>query len=411
MVAPGLESSIDATRLLAAARDLAAAHDLPRIMEIVRRAARDLTRADGVTFVLREGPTVHYADEDAIAPLWKGRRFPAEACISGYAMIHRQAVVIEDIYQDARVPHDAYRETFVKSMAMVPVRREDPVAAIGVYWARQHRATEREVSLVESLAGLTSVALANVALVSELREAVRARDEFLSLAAHELRTPLTPLALQLGWALRALDRDDAATARDAIARTQRNVQRTSELVRELLESAAVVAGEERLVLHREELDLAALGRDVLARLRAEQQARIRLTAPDELRGTWDARHVAQILDKLVSNALKFGADGPVEVSLVRAGASARITVTDHGMGIAPEDQARIFGRFERAASPRHFGGLGLGLWLVRHYVEAHGGSLVVDSRPGEGSTFTVVLPGAHAVPRPASAAHEVRSAG
>ena len=157
--APTLESA--AARLLVAARALAAARDLPGLMDVVRHAARDLTGADGVTFVLREGDLVHYADEDAISPLWKGQRFPASACISGWAMIHRQKVVIEDVYADDRIPHGAYRPTFVKSLAIVPVRPDDPVAAIGTYWARRHRATEREIELVEALAGLTSVALAH----------------------------------------------------------------------------------------------------------------------------------------------------------------------------------------------------------------------------------------------------------
>src|SRR5512138_1356474 len=108
-----VEALVEALRAVAAARDLAA------VMAAVRHHARRLVAADGATFVLREGTMVHYADEDAIAPLWKGRRFPAQACISGYAILRRETIVIEDILADARVPQDAYRNTFVKSMAMV----------------------------------------------------------------------------------------------------------------------------------------------------------------------------------------------------------------------------------------------------------------------------------------------------
>ncbi len=382
----------DAATLLTAASQLAGAHEVSRIMEVVRRAARDLTRADGVTFVLREGDVVHYADEEAIAPLWKGRRFPASACISGWAMIHRQSVVIEDILADERIPQDAYRPTFVKSLAMVPVRRDDPVAAIGIYWARRHRATGREVSLVEMLAGLASVALSNVALVAQLRSAVRARDEFLSVAAHELRTPLTPLTLQLGWARRALDRGDAATAGQAIERVQRNVRRAAALVDELLASSA--AATERIELDRERVDLVAVVERVVQRCRPEHRARIRVQAPAALFGSWDRLRVENVIDELVSNALKFGDERPVEIRLERSGAIARIVVEDQGAGIAPAEQSRIFERFARAAPVRHFGGLGLGLWLVRQYVEAHEGTVAVASEPGQGATFIVELPGA-----------------
>src|SRR5512141_2991985 len=197
--------SAESERLLQAALELAGAHDdVERVAEIVRKAARALTGADGVTFVLREGDQVRYLDEDAIAPLWKGSRFPAAACISGWAMRHRRTVVIEDVFQDDRIPHPLYAPTFVKSLAMVPVRPEDPVAAIGAYWAVHHRATARELGHLGALAGFAAVALANFALVAELRQAIEARDTFMAVASHELRTPVSALALQVGLCERQL---------------------------------------------------------------------------------------------------------------------------------------------------------------------------------------------------------------
>src|SRR5512146_1260169 len=165
-----VEPLVDALRAVAAARDL------PAVMAAVRRHARRLASADGATFVLREGAMVHYADEDAIAPLWKGRRFPAEACISGIAMLRRESVVIEEIRDDPRTPQDAYRPTFVRSLAMVPIRREAPVGAIGAYWARNHRATPREVAALEALADAAAAAVANADLVARLERAVALRD-------------------------------------------------------------------------------------------------------------------------------------------------------------------------------------------------------------------------------------------
>ncbi len=154
--------------LLCAVRDLASAKNLQNVMDVVRLAARELTGADGITFVLREGNCCHYAEENAIAPLWKGKKFPLSNCISGWVMLNKQAVSIEDIYQDPRIPHDAYRPTFVKSLAMVPVRREDPVAAVGAYWATRHTATFDELESLQCLADAASLALVNVRLCAEL---------------------------------------------------------------------------------------------------------------------------------------------------------------------------------------------------------------------------------------------------
>ena len=119
---------------MAVIRRLTICSSVQEIMETVTPAARTLLAADGITFVLRDGGECFYAEEDAVSPLWKGRRFPIDACISGWCMVHRRAAVIPDVYRDPRIPHDAYRPTFVRSLAMVPVRQDDPVAAMGAYW-------------------------------------------------------------------------------------------------------------------------------------------------------------------------------------------------------------------------------------------------------------------------------------
>lgn len=157
-------------KLIDVIQDLSLARDLAAIMSIVRTAARDLTGADGATFILRDHDKCYYADEDAISPLWKGQRFPMEHCISGWAMIHGEAVIIGDIYKDSRIPQDAYRPTFVKSLAMVPIRQAQPIGAIGNYWAKQRLATPEELKILQALANATSIAMENVALYSRLQE-------------------------------------------------------------------------------------------------------------------------------------------------------------------------------------------------------------------------------------------------
>ena len=159
--APATRDSHD--RLAQAIDQLSRARRLDQVMNIVRRVARELTGADGITFVLRDGDRCYYADEDAIAPLWKGKRFPIASCISGWVMSNRQSVAIEDVYSDARIPHAAYRPTFVRSMAMVPVRDADPVAAIGAYWATHHAATPHELRVLKTLADASALALSRSA--------------------------------------------------------------------------------------------------------------------------------------------------------------------------------------------------------------------------------------------------------
>ena len=143
---------------------------------IVRRAARELNGADGATVIFRDGNQCFYADEDAIGPLWKGRRFPMSACISGWVMLNKQVAVIEDIYMDTRIPLDAYRPTFVRSLMMVPVNVAAPTAAIGNYWADRHCATEDEISGLAGLADHLAAAISRPLISRELGSYLSARE-------------------------------------------------------------------------------------------------------------------------------------------------------------------------------------------------------------------------------------------
>jgi len=174
-------------RLIGAVQELSMARDLAAVQRIVRTTARALCGADGATFVLRQNGYCYYADEDAISPLWKGHRFPLETCVSGWAMLNRKPAVITDIYKDPRVPHEAYRPTFVKSLAMVPIRTLDPVGAIGNYWAELHTPRDSELRLLQALADATAVAMENVQLYQELEARVQARTAELMAANEEIR--------------------------------------------------------------------------------------------------------------------------------------------------------------------------------------------------------------------------------
>ncbi|RFB79468.1 diguanylate cyclase [Methylovirgula sp. 4M-Z18] len=172
--------------LVGVVQELSLARDLAGVMAIVRRAARDLTGADGATFVLKDGDECYYAEENAISPLWKGSRFPLETCVSGWVMMNRQSTVIENIFQDPRVPVDAYRPTFVRSMAMVPIRTRDPLGAIGNYWAKVYRPPAEQIAILQALADTTAVAMEHVQLFAELEQRVDHRTAELAEANRQL---------------------------------------------------------------------------------------------------------------------------------------------------------------------------------------------------------------------------------
>jgi GAF domain-containing protein len=228
-------------RLVDAVRDLAGARGLRDVVDIVRSAAREVVNADGATFVLRDDDRCYYVDEDAIAPLWRGLRFPMEACISGWAMLNAQQVVIGDIYLDDRIPHEAYRPTFVHSLAMTPIRTADPVGAIGTYWADRHHASPTELKLLQALADSTAVALENVRVLGELEDRVVTRTAQLSAANARLER----LAVDAAAGLRdPLERLAAhAAAGGSAAAVEHAAATVEELAGELLALSRTSAGE------------------------------------------------------------------------------------------------------------------------------------------------------------------------
>lgn len=181
---PHVNSSIDIqllTGLVSVCEDLSHARDMAMVMAVVRKAARRLTGADGATFVLldrtSEGAFCYYADEDAIGPLWKGGRFPVSNCVSGWAMTNKATAVVPDIYADARIPVDLYEPTFVRSLVMAPIRKSDPLGAIGTYWKSKREPTEVEVRMLEALADITAVTIELVQVYQRLEARVQERTE------------------------------------------------------------------------------------------------------------------------------------------------------------------------------------------------------------------------------------------
>lgn len=254
-----------------------------------------------------------------------------------------------------------------------------------------------DLALAQELARRAGLALENARLLREVQDAVRLRDEFLVVAAHELRTPLTTLRLQLGSLLSPASSERLGSTPPGVVtrleRSMRQVLRLGTLVEGLLDVTRLGAGDVVLSLGR--FELAELVAEVVARHAAEAEAagsRVRLTTEPGLWGRWDRPRVEQAVAALVSNALKFAPGQPVEVAVARVGHMARVQVDDRGIGISEDQVKHIFERFGRAVSSRSYGGLGLGLYLVRRSAEAHGGRAWAGPRDGGGARFTLDLP-------------------
>ncbi|MBI3184056.1 MAG: PAS domain-containing protein [Myxococcales bacterium] len=277
------------------------------------------------------------------------------------------------------------------------------VGTLTLVLAGEERALGPEdLAMLQDLAGRTALAAENARLYRRLQEALRARDEFLSIASHELRTPLSSLYL----AVQALARSEAEprtsaggalSSRRLLATVQRQARRLEKLIDEMLDVTRLQAG--RVDLESEELDLVELAREVVARFEPEAEAahtEVRILAREAVVGQWDRSRLDQVISNLLSNAIRYGEKKPVDVSVERWGDRAVLQVVDRGIGISPERLPYIFDRFERAVSPRHYGGLGLGLYIASRLASRMGGSLAARSELGKGSTFTVELPIARA---------------
>jgi two-component system OmpR family sensor kinase len=277
-----------------------------------------------------------------------------------------------------------YLASLAMSLDRAQVRREDwhhPNAVNGRDQKR-HPVTCREIALEARLA--------------ELEGEVRARDEFLAIAAHELRNPMTPIAAWVELLLTLARREP----RRISLQIHRGLERLESLVEAYVRRATTLLDVSRinsqnLQLTYTELNLSSLVRDTAtAMVPAAENAgcQISLSVQHNVVGSFDRTAVEQIVENILSNAVRYGAGQPIDVALSCGASTAELTIRDQGIGICEADQARIFDQFRRAKSNTTAGGFGVGLWITRQLVEAMGGEISVRSKPGLGSTFTVVLP-------------------
>jgi len=300
----------------------------------------------------------------------------------------------------------------VRSLLTVPLRAHGRVIGTMITWRdrspRPYGIDEQ--TFLQDLADRAALALDNARLYEDAQGALRARETFLSIASHELKTPLTAVAGYTQLVRRQVERMSPEPPRlvDLVDKLQRSIGRLNLLVQDLVDVSQLESG--RLALRTERCDLRALAEEVLGRFIDEARAepdrphRFTLVAPEPVIGVWDPARLEQVLANLLSNAVKYSPrGGEVRVTVRRDGETAEVAVLDEGIGISHEDQARLFEPFARGTGADAFSGTGLGLYVTREIIEEHGGSVSLESAPGQGSRFAVRLPGG--LPPQTGAAH------
>ncbi|ROL77685.1 hybrid sensor histidine kinase/response regulator [Pseudomonas chlororaphis] len=264
---------------------------------------------------------------------------------------------------------------------------------------RQSKAMKQQVEALEQSRREQEALLKQLqATQNELEQAVRMRDDFMSIVAHEVRTPLNGLILETQLRKMHLARDNASAftldkMHAMVERDERQIKSLIRLIEDMLDISRIRTG--KLSIRPSRVDLVQLVRGLLENFAPQVEAAessITLNAEDSVLGQWDEFRIEQVISNLLTNALRYGAKSPIEVRVYSAGGQARVEVRDHGIGISEENQARIFQQFERVSVNHAVAGLGLGLFISEQIVTAHGGTIEVESRIGEGALFRVCLP-------------------
>ena len=398
-----LHESRTITTLIRTIQNLSKARKLQDVIDNIKHSARLLVNSDGATFVLRDGDESYYADEDAIAPLWKGKRFSMRECIGGWAMLNREQVIIEDVYKDSRIPYEAYMPTFIKSLVMTPVRKDDPIAAIGVYWATHHKATSDEVTLLQTLAETTSVALENVQLLSDLENRVEQKTKDLHYANKELEAFSFSLSHDLRAPLRAVDIfSRMLTSRFSDTLPPKGVHylntitteagRMEQMIEDMLKLFKLSSAEIRFGI----VNLSEITEFILKEFREQSVGRkIDLNIQPDIIVYGDRGLLTAAMQNLLSNAWKFSFDKDITRihvgSFVNEQNMLTVFIKDNGAGFDSSFAQNLFEPFRRLHTEQEFPGTGVGLAIVKRIIEKHGGKIWAESIIHEGSVFSFTL--------------------
>jgi len=390
--------------LIESVKQLAAAQTVEKVQQIVTDAGRKLVNSDGSTIVFLDDGECYYAFEDAYEPLWQGSRFPAEECISGWVMMNQQPAIIEDVYNDARIPVEIYKPTFVKSLVMVPVTGIEVIGAIGNYFKNRYLPTEAEVKLLQTLADAAATAIGNIRLYNELEERVIHRTRQLQAANKELETFTYSVSHDLKAPLRGIDGYSKLLidlygnnlndeAKHFIGIIRNSTLQMNRLIDDLLNYSRL----ERSHLKKEKIDFTNFLQSILNTYRNELEETsfdVEILAP-AIEMVTDSTGLSVILRNFIENAIKFTRNKPapkIQIVLADNEDSWIISVKDNGIGFDMKYHGRIFEIFQRLHRAEDFPGTGIGLALVSKAIGRMGGKTWANSAPNEGATFFVEIP-------------------
>lgn len=367
--------------LLEIGRKVVLAQTIEQVKEVIGDAAVQLLRIDSFIYL------------DKTQEILKLREFGFQTTLKTPQSVHPNS--LDDLAKLLKLPK-------LKSVLLIPVakseRHLDAVIILGHSEVSEHFG-EEDSRIANFLSSLASASLENIDAFHKIQEAVKIRDEFVGLSCHELRTPLTSLTLQMGMIKRLLQKKEQSSESKLekidkfIDGGEKQLGEFTKLVERLLSSTILDSGINDL--KREPVELVGMVKNVVQELMPKFHETFTPVVVNEtgaVKGHWDAKRLIEVIQNLLTNALKYGSGRPVIIYVRSNGEWATLSVKDSGIGISLEDQKKIFERYSRAVSARHFGGLGLGLYLTQKIVEAHGGEISVESMLGSGSLFTVKLP-------------------
>ncbi len=382
------------TTLIETVERLSRVSNLAELTETVALAARKLCGADGATFVLRDRDHCYYIDENALSPLFKGGRYPLEACISGWAMLHKEIVVVPDIYRDERIPHKVYRRTFVKSLCMFPIRSKDPIGAIGNYWSDGYLPTPEQIKLLQALADSTAVALENLELrnkIAQLESGDRIKEMQLAMhtIAHDLKNPLAVIKAFTGL----MESHLGMEIDDQVAGYLYAINSTTDRAARQIQAMLKLYNLQNHKVKKEAVDISQISGEV-ARLVHAQESRRQVVFKIEpgLKAAADPFLIRVALENLLSNAFKYTGKKPAAFIQVSRASSGEFFVRDNGEGFEPAQASRLFQPLVRLHGEDDFPGTGLGLASVARIIDLHGGRMRAEGRKSEGATFFFTLP-------------------
>lgn len=390
--------------LVEAIQELSSSASMKDIMKTVINSARGLLNADGATFVLRDGDLCYYADEDAISPLWKGQRFPMDKCISGWVMQNRQAVIIEDVFAVSIIPHEIYRSTFVRSLAMAPIRLNNPLGVIGVYWSTNVTSSAAELQLLQTLADAAAKAVENVQLIEGLERTISDRTadlqavnraeaevikmkeslELLNRHLDEVReTERAAIAReihdQLGQSLTAL-KIDVNYLHDKMAdasEEQSKLELMSGMITEMIKDVQRIASELRPPI-LDDLGLVSAMEWYIREFEKRTGVKCR-TNFDSVQFPMEKKNLTlyRILQEALTNVSRHSGAKKVEISLSQVSNLVSFEVADNGTGF---DSNKI----DSFTS--------LGFLGIRERLKQHEGHLEIETSPGKGTRLKITLP-------------------